>query len=287
MNHRATRRRRRLGSAIALLATAVGLGLAATNRTAVFAVQPAAESPRESDPAWRERLEELDPGEPMNYFLLGEEVADAGRSSSERELARTLFGLAGALDPPRLGRSAALALADLAETDVERRRLLALATLLSDDLLQPPLTHRGSDGVTIDEAGIDAILAVTEAFSHYRRGQGAMALTALRERNADALLDACGKAIPGGAARFREDCRNYRGALRPSLTDGEIVRLLRLEQALLAGGERPMSAELLVAENDPLVEVDPTDLADSFGVDPNRSIYLNGQWIPAPRSNLR
>ena len=51
-----------------------------------------------SDP-WIERLEQLDPSRPLEYFALGEEIADVAEAhSAEQRLALELFALAGQLD---------------------------------------------------------------------------------------------------------------------------------------------------------------------------------------------
>ena len=72
-------------------------------------------------PALRQRLRDLKPSNPMAYLELAEEVADAAGGGGNLDLARHLFALAAALDPPRLGRSGCLALADLAEGGNDRR----------------------------------------------------------------------------------------------------------------------------------------------------------------------
>jgi hypothetical protein len=201
----------------------------------------------------------------------------------ERALARHLFGLAGALDAPRLGRSAALALADLAENDAERRRLLALASLLgSPALLAPDL---GDTSIAGADFSAVTVLALTDAFSYYRRGRGSFALSSLRDHEADALLDACDAVIPGGARRFREDCRNYRGQLRPMLGRDELVRMLRLEVGLLAGDDRPWSGDLLLQRGQILVEVDPHELEEAFNVNRARALFSHGQWLPSAGSS--
>ncbi|MGP1345705.1 MAG: hypothetical protein ACTS3F_03440 [Phycisphaerales bacterium] len=86
-----------------------------------------------------QRLSELTPDNPMSYFLLAEDLGyDPAADERQRELARTLFLLAAAIDrerdePAGLDRSAALALADLAETDAHRRTLRATAQALAAD----------------------------------------------------------------------------------------------------------------------------------------------------------
>jgi hypothetical protein len=233
-----------------------------------------AQSSRSPVARWGDRLESLEPARAMAYFELAEEVADAAGTPAEHALARKLFALAGALAPESLGRSACLALADLEASETERRRLLALATLLGG----PEAGELPDENDPLRDPSLEALEGLTEAFSHYRKGQGSRATSALRAEGAEALLDACDRLLPGGAARFREDCRNYRGQLRPSLSDEEFNRLLRLEIGLLARAQRPWSSELMLSRGEPLIEVDPDRLAESIGADVKHPVFRNGQW---------
>ncbi|MHC4589637.1 MAG: hypothetical protein ACYTAQ_09945 [Planctomycetota bacterium] len=126
---------------------------------------------------WERRLEALSPADPMAYFELAEEVADTAGSESQVALARHLFGLAGALDPQRLGRSACLAIADLEPNEYAKRRLLALGALL--DRRAGGFAGRQPVGVVAIHP--EAALAVSEALSYYRKGEGARALKLLDE----------------------------------------------------------------------------------------------------------
>ena len=250
--------------------------------------ESAASQDSRADHDWTSRLETLDPQRPLEYFELAEEVADAATNDSQRELARTLFGLAGALDPAQLGRSACLALADL-ETDAsDRRRLLALASLLASSGggggRLSSLGGEGDDrgaGLVADPA---AALAVSESFSHYRRGEGQNALAVLKEPGAMELLAANSRILRGGIDRFIEDCNYFRGGDRaPRLDDADITRMLRFEAALLAGDERDWSSDLVINQNQPLVEVDPGHLDRSLGVDLSRPLWRGGQWTAGPQ----
>jgi hypothetical protein len=80
---------------IALVAVAV-VALAMSIGMRHFATQAAAGADR-----WRTRLESRRPEPPMAYFELAGELAVAAAASDEadRDLARRLFALAGALDP--------------------------------------------------------------------------------------------------------------------------------------------------------------------------------------------
>lgn len=231
-------------------------------------------------PDWSARLTALDPARPLDYLLLGEEVADAATTREERDLARQLFGLAGALAPQTLGRSAALAQASLADDMRQRRTLLALAALLDagDD------RTAGTDVGRVRPLPQHAV-GLSEAFSQYRRGQGPRALSILKTPEVAALLDEYGSRLPGGAERFREDCKSFKGGLRPSIDDGQRILMLEIEKAVLgtavAANERPSplwSSALVETGGAPLLEVDTAKLESAFGVDPARSVWRKGQW---------
>lgn len=227
---------------------------------------------QQASPQWNARLEALQPARPMEYFELGEEIADAAATDDERDLARHLFALAGALDADRLGRSAALALADM-ETDAQvKRRLLALASLLGRGA-------SSNDTFAGPQPGGETALRVCEALSLYRRGRGPQALSKLDEANAAALLRQFGDILPGGYNQFVQDCRIYRADLRPTINEGELARMLRLEEALLAGDDRSWSSDLLVTGAAPLIEIDPARVAETLKVDPENNIYRGGRWV--------
>lgn len=242
-----------------------------------FAARQAAPEPR-----WAERLAALDPARPLDYFLLAEEVADAARGAEERELARTLYGLAGALDPEGLARSAALGIAGLAAEGVNeermRLRLLGLAVLLSPE-------EDGAAGRVVAgrrRPGASGALALSEAFSHLRRGQGPRALSAVRAPEPAALLERYAPRLTGGAERFREDGRAYRGGMRPALVPGQRRAMLEIEEAVLASaGEsrgRGWSSFLVETGGRPLLEVDATRIEEAFAVDPTRPWWRDGRW---------
>ncbi len=233
---------------------------------ALLAIQTAA--------PWTRRLETLNPDDPMAYFELAEEIADASTDEPHRALARRLFALSGVLDRQRLGRSACLALADLEADEHTKRRLLALAALLDE---RAGGLAQGSAGRTSYYQLAEA-LAVSEALSFYRKGQGAKALASLRTPGAVEILDAYPAVFRGGAERFIEDCRLYRKSRKPTLSEQARVEMLRVEAALLWGDDRSWSGELLLTEGRPLIEVDPDRLDSSFGVDAAQPCYRDGRW---------
>ena len=217
---------------------------------------------------WNERLEALDPMRPYDYLVLAEEVADAASSERERQLARELFGLAGALDTERLGRSALLALAQFASDRRERERALAAAEIV------------GGRGGLLRSFRIEPeqLEALSRAFSFYRRGEGRKALNVLRQADADAVLEEIGDAIPGGAAGFRAELEAMRGggAARPD--PQSVRRLLLLELALRQGDGRAVSLDMLLRGDEPLIEIDPSDPTALWQVDPTKPWWRNGKW---------
>jgi hypothetical protein len=240
----------------------------------------APQAPPAAEARWDAKLQALHPTRPSAYFELAEDIADAAASDEERGLARRLFALAGALDPERLGRSACLALADMQSQPHLRRRLLALATLLGE---------RRGEIAALDvleqtaAPSADAALAVAEAFSHYRRGEGQRATAVLQRAAALDLLAQHDEHLPGGLNRFLEDCRLYRGGrMRPQLSHDELTRMIELEAALLAGERRTWSEDLLLGGARPLIEIDPDRLAETLEADLERPLYRGGRWIAAP-----
>lgn len=250
-------------------ASASAASLASTPVTVARVRAPSAMSTVSAPPArWIERLGRLDPLRPLDYLELGEEIADAATTEEELALARTLFGYAGALDTARLGRSAMLALAAIAPNDLERSRALAAAEIVGGRGLA-----RGAERV--DPA---QIASLSRAFSFHRRGDGRRALAALRQDDADALLGALDAAIPGGAQAFRDEARAMRSSGGLATDENAIRRLEDIELALRLGPLRPVSLDLVVAGDAPLVEIDLADPASVWRVDPARPWWRNGAW---------
>jgi hypothetical protein len=226
---------------------------------------------------WEARLETLRPQEPQRYLELAEEVEDASKSEDDKRLARHLYALAGALEPERLGRSACLALAAMEENELAKKRYLALAALLPG--FGAAAISTGSDSPGSAEWTPAAALAIAEALSHYRRGDGTRALASLKEPGADQLLQQFSNMLPGGYQRFIEDCKAYKGQQAPTLSSADVIRMLRFESSILAGRDRAWSSELLLSAGQPLIEVDPQRLEESLNVDVTRPVHRAGRWV--------
>jgi hypothetical protein len=240
-----------------------------------------------SDEAWRpwaQQLAALKPTDAEAYIYLAEELLDASlsmdtRSANElQQLARHLFGLAGALDPAGTGRSACLALADFTSDPRERERFLALAGLLPGrDVLATWTQQKERTTVSPTEA-----LVFSEALGYFRNGQGNRALSLLQRETSVAALESLGHLLPGGAERFLEDCRHYTNGRKPTLFEAGVARMLVLEAALLAGTERSWSGEVLLSAASPLVEIDPDRLDEMLGVDAARPYFVDGTFVRTP-----
>jgi len=215
---------------------------------------------------WKERLAGLDPSRPMDYFLLGEEIADSAQSTRDFELARELFGYSGALDTSRLGRSAMLAIASISD-GADRARALTAAEIV------------GGRGVTQQAERVETatIEALAKSFSHFRRGNGSAAAAALKQADADTTLTRFERAVPGGAQAYRDDCKRF-GKNGPQ-TDWPMARaLMDAELALRQGGARSVSLDLLLAGDQPLLEIDTSDPVALWGVDPARPWWRGTGW---------
>jgi len=225
---------------------------------------------------WQERLEQLEPSDPTSYFVLAEDVADAARSDAETALARRLFALAAALAPDRFGHSACLALASL-EPDVHhKRRLLALAALLGERSTAVPHALPTQHVTEHDPA---AALAVSEAFSFFRRGLSHRGESRLNRSGARQWLQSM-ESASDEYERLVRDLRLTRENQRWQPGERRLVTLLNVEAALLAGQERSWSADLALSRGRPLIEVDPVRLDESLAVDSSRPRYRNGNWVP-------
>jgi len=239
----------------------------------------------------RRLLEGLDPQDARQVFGLAEEaslVATVTADPAWREAARDLFALAVSLDERaagdrRVSAGACLALAELSTRRDERRWLVALARSF-DPAIEPPAEDAAASA---DEIDARARLAVAEALELARTGEYARARRALQTPGADAVLDRFGPMI-GGADAFRaliesqptcRQCRNERvvpdpanpggpprlcptcgGSPGPDLDDDDLVRSLRLEQALVGGGDGSWAAALAITGAAPVRDVDPAAL---------------------------
>ncbi len=246
-----------------------------------FIIQTAGQVDSTVHARWSVQLHSLQPDLPLAYYELAEDVIDEADDETALALGQHLFRLAGALDPMHLGPGSCLALANLSDDPLEKRRMSVLASLLtdsrSDSLMRQPLNSS-----SLASADLSTALSLAEAFSYFRTGQGSRALSTLQDPQARRLLTSVSHYLPGGAEHFLEECRSHRGRVRPSLLESELIRMLRIEIALLAGEQRTWSDYLLVSKGMPLIDIDLENLGEAFGVNASRPYYRHGQWIAEP-----
>ena len=228
----------------------------------------AASRPSAGVDRWEQRLARLDPVRPIDYLELGEEVADSAATRAERRLARELFGLAGALDSARLGRSAMLALASIAESDAEYLRAVAAAELVGG---------RGAKRWTLvaEPAQLEAL---ARAISYHRRAEGRKALAALKQDNADDLLSSVGGALAGDADVFRDECKSMKPGSQPVADEDMVVRGILVELALRSGDLRTPGLDMALFGDVALPEIDLSDPQSTWNVDPKRAWWRGGKW---------
>lgn len=263
-------------------------------------------------PAWiGSRLSSLTPAEPWAYFELGEELAEHGNDPALRTLARTLFVLAyetskGTNETRAAGAdirvSVCLALAALSDREHERTWLQAVAASLGWQSPQPLSDGRGG------QAGVDpAALDLCNAIGLIRVGEGRQAARLLDKPEVTQLLLRTERllspgGLTGGEARIRRlmaewpncsECRNRRfiknadgvrlcpkcgGRPGPKLVQQELMYQLRLESSLLHGVQKSWVAQTIVDGGAPLRDLDPDELAKTFGIDPARTIWRGNAW---------
>jgi hypothetical protein len=234
---------------------------------------------------WRAELERrlaaLRPAAPVEFVALAEDVMDRADPAlgpardADRALAMRLAALAGAIDLPACGRSAALFLAEHAVDVGDRRRYAAIAAALdpAPDASQGAAERR------------DAALALMRAFSAYRRGEAAKAREAIASPGASQLLDAHPEVLAGGTRRFLADCDAMRRGGPPVMAPAQVDALHALGAAAAAGGPRSWGEALVGGAMGPLPEVDLSDPKVLFGVDPAECAWRDGRWTraePAP-----
>jgi len=229
------------------------------------AAAPAPPESRPRDPIVS-RLERLDPSRPFDYLELAETVHASARSGEDRRLARDLYGLAGALDPAALGASAALGQAALAESAIDRSRLIRIAAALGGS------TRRESDSRDPSAAQMRFV----QLLGAYRRGDGSRARDLVNSGDVAPIVETYGAIFEGGAAGFR----NAVTALRDRPLDSESRRLdsMFLEQSLLSSG-RSFASDLIRSNGEALAACDPLDPGPELGVDRTKAWWRDGRWV--------
>lgn len=229
---------------------------------------------------WAPRLASLSPADPIRYFELAEEVVDVERDEGAVELARTLYALAGRLDPWRLAGSACLALADLEVVPARRDRLLALGLAHG----APPVMVSDEDARR-SPVSDDLLARLFDGLSAWRTGDNARAARMLQDPDLAMLLEAMDPLLPGGVRRMREDLSGARSTLPRALPDEALLRMLVAEVWVMQwGGETAPAILLRAASREPLPDIDVSRLAEMLDVDVDRPWWRDGGWHANPRA---
>lgn len=255
------------------------------------------------------RLDALTPASPMAYFELAEEVASESPGGAGVALARRLYVLAYSLEPASgpLRASACIGLAALADTERDRRRLLALSEALREDSGAVAPSPGGAPA-PLPAPASDAPFVLATALGLYRSGDYARAATLFEREDVRALLERYSAMVGGSEALLREvrsrpscrECRNQRvvkgedpgagapPALRlcytcngnpgPALEPAAMLNMLRAESALLAGAQQSWATQLLADRGAPLDELTPEGLPGVYNIDTTKTVHHDGEW---------
>ncbi len=265
------------------------------------------------------RLQSLSPARPMDYFRLAEELAYLSSIAPNQRntaigMAAQLYVLAYQLDRSKgvdaeLGRSVCLALADIAPPQ-DRDWLLAMAASFGNSSDSQSLSSAIGSGSGEDSARAD----VAEALGRFRAVERQPLTAILRRVDARRQLLEAGVSqddtdwvmdlLQRGVDRpYCPECRNQRivrsGTAEqtiehslcgtcfgnpepePPLSRAELRRMLSIEAALLNADAKTWTAELYTGGAAPIADLDPSALADRYGVDVSKPY-----WIPSPDAAL-
>ena len=224
---------------------------------------------------WQERLEALTPSDPMAYFLLAEEVHDQDPTDPQAaRLAARLFGTAGRLDPDGLASSSALAIAEIMANDNEARRMRAVARMLDARQVGGRMSVRSG------EVDSETAFEIGEALARLRSGRSSSMRKLLGDAAIMSALRPWDRALPGGLDWLKSVAQRRSG--RPDFSRDELVQLLRMEVRLMEGEQPSWSSEVLGIHGRPLLEVQPDEIDDLLGGDPDRPWWRDGQWRSSP-----
>lgn len=267
------------------------------------------------------KLENLDPTQPLDYFLLAEDVDYEAQTPEEDQLALRLYFLAMQLDlrnggQTALARSACIAMAGLTNDPKLKLQLKALQELYNPS--HPAFRPSDNTGPynTLPRDADETIDNALEGLSLYRLGEGRAAISRLDNDDIKKLL-APYEAATGhmdeilGWCRRNPTCRecnNHRiiearsgltgivepticptckGHPGPELNDDRLNDMLIMEIALRTEKLDKWSVQLALEGGRPLQPLDPDSLAGKLNMDPLATIYRNGQWVQPPGKSLK
>lgn len=227
-------------------------------------------------PVWVDRLEQLDPARPLEYFELAEEVADAAETAEQRSLALELFAIAGQLDFDQLGQSSILAIGYFSEDPVQKQRLRIAANLLSRERLFQDSDRDGTLSSQEDQLRFGQMLGAVRA------GENQQARELLAYPGVRALLFEYGDLLGLDPASFLETLESR----SRTTTSSELTRQLLVEWTVLDRPGLNWSAELLASGGAPLTVIDILDMGALLGAEVDRPYWRSGGWSERPHSEI-
>ncbi|MEM8756232.1 MAG: hypothetical protein AAGF47_00430 [Planctomycetota bacterium] len=262
-----------------------------------------------------DRLAALSPDDPVAYFELGEEIADAASTPEERAVAQRLYVLSFSIaSEGELHRwllpSSCLALAAIEPGEERRAWLRALASLTDPRYTAAP----AASGLELDAQAAAAALRLAEFVGLSRAGLGRLARDRLEDPAVQALaeqihIEPSSRSRPIAISRLRSEaaiwpcpecanartipdpddrrssviyCPTCRGDPGPLLTPKEFVGAVVLEAVLLEAGATSWSADLALGLDRPIRDPSPAELAAMYGVDTAARWFINGEWSASP-----
>lgn len=260
-------------------------------------------------PTLSQRLVSLDPDDAAAYFLLGEDLGYAPNPSPEqRQLARQLLLLAAIIDresaqPSGLDYSAALALADLAGNERERRWLLATAEAIAIDAAATAPSLRWP--VAVAAVGSDDLnLRVAEALARARANDGVRVQREMLRSPIEQTLLRSGVSAEDTRSIISElnivvgtrqcpGCRNdrtvrtrtsdgrlainrcpiCRGNPGASLSEAQYLTLIRAEAKVVGVDAENWSTDLFLSQQQPLHDTGFDELLRRYQIDPAARVW--------------
>lgn len=262
-----------------------------------------------------ERLAQLTPARPLEYFLLAEEVASEAKTRAARQLARELYVLAMRLDQRasggRLTPSCLRGLTTVAADDRQRAWFAATARVAEQTTLNTGSVVK--QRLALLEPTDQAAFDLATALGFARTGDGRRAESLLARPGVGQILDAYenvlnadGQINAGQLLRkwMRDypscpECRNRRvinrtdgpgtpvrsrlcgtclGMPGPEMSEAELIAQLRTESSLLRGIHRFWSSQYLVDNGEPLRDPTPEAVAQVLNISEATPFFRNGLW---------
>jgi hypothetical protein len=256
---------------------------------------------------------DLDPQRPMGYLESGEVLAAKAASDEEYRLARQVLGM-GVVMGERYGElniaaGCCIALAQIAETESQRRDLWDLALLLDPSRVSTWATHRNANRSRISQdAAADCLrmirIAEYEEASELLRREDVRAqirssasqlgydpertIASIRSLAESRRRDSCRgrvfrKEVRDGVS-VKEVCTDHSHPIGTADTAETLRMQLSIELASIGGAQQleDWSGAAVLSLDEPVRTLDSSLLASWYGFDPSRPYRKDGRWSANP-----